>query len=286
LGPVSTSREFGLWRFLRSLRRHLALVVGMLLAIAIPENWLWLKFAPELQRVLNERLEVSWLTAFAIPSLAEWVAGSIALLAVVRYWEGKSLESVGMKKPSAGDCGAALGLFLLSIVIRVVAQQARPGVRNLSDTGFALAAGVRHINYYMLGMSPAQDRRLWIVQVPPGLGYALVAADAFAEELGTRAYVIERVAALTGSQWFAAVLSLMISFGRHIDKFDMEGVTRALTLLPLLVLPVLLYMWRRNLPACALLHFLIDAVVLMLIGMPFRVQAQILRFLGFVPQLP
>jgi membrane protease YdiL (CAAX protease family) len=81
------------------------------------------------------------------------------------------------------------------------------------------------------------------------------------EEIMFRGYFIERVEELTGSMWTAAILSCVLFGLAHASGWGFGAVfvnaavgTAYATL----------YVWRRNLPACMVVHFATDAPVLWL----------------------
>ncbi|MFN6947219.1 MAG: CPBP family intramembrane glutamic endopeptidase [Cytophagaceae bacterium] len=98
-----------------------------------------------------------------------------------------------------------------------------------------------------------------IVAQPLGLVLALIITAAITEEILYRAYPIERIHELTGKRWLAVGLSFTIFILPHIQFFGPlwliyhGGGT---------VIIYLLYLWRRNLYACMLLHFFINAPIL------------------------
>ena len=102
-----------------------------------------------------------------------------------------------------------------------------------------------------------------VAAVPVGLRIALVVTAAVCEEFGFRGFGIEELTLLIGNRWLAGLLSLVLFTLGHIGLY---GFSAAL-IVPGVIGAVLtvLYLWRRNLPACMLMHAIIDGVFLLLI---------------------
>jgi membrane protease YdiL (CAAX protease family) len=113
----------------------------------------------------------------------------------------------------------------------------------------------------MLRIAPVVDHHLagihvHLNQVPILIGWEAVVSAATMEELFFRGYLIERFERVSGSTWFAATTSLiMFAFG-HLVAWGPAGVARNLIWGAFVTI---LYVWRRNLPACMLMHFMQDA---------------------------
>ena len=102
-----------------------------------------------------------------------------------------------------------------------------------------------------------------VAAVPLALRIALVLTAAICEEFGYRGFGIEELAHLIGNRWLAGLFSLILFTVSHSGLY---GFSAAL-IIPGLVGAVLtvLYLWRRNLPACMLMHAIIDGFFLVLI---------------------
>jgi membrane protease YdiL (CAAX protease family) len=93
--------------------------------------------------------------------------------------------------------------------------------------------------------------------VPPPLVMTLVVVRAgIVEELFYRGYAIERLEWLTKSKWIAAVVPLTFFTLAHF-KGGISGMAVALVLGAVLTF---FYMWKRNLAANMIGHFLIDFI--------------------------
>jgi membrane protease YdiL (CAAX protease family) len=77
-----------------------------------------------------------------------------------------------------------------------------------------------------------------------------------AEEVFYRGYAIERIEALTGSRWFAALVPL-VAFAAFHYRQGWPGMFIALVLGAILTG---FYLWKRNLVANMFAHFLVDFV--------------------------
>jgi membrane protease YdiL (CAAX protease family) len=78
----------------------------------------------------------------------------------------------------------------------------------------------------------------------------------FSEELFYRGYAIERIEALTGNKWLAALIPLL-AFGLFHFWLGAAGVVVALMLGAIITA---FYMWKRDLVAAMFAHFLVDFV--------------------------
>jgi uncharacterized protein len=88
---------------------------------------------------------------------------------------------------------------------------------------------------------------------------ALIAA--VTEEIEGRGYLIERLEMVTGSTTVAALGTFVTFLALHATLF---GGAYALGLVPWAVVLIGLYLWRRNLSACILMHLLEDGIALVL----------------------
>lgn len=173
-------------------------------------------------------------------AIAPLWAITLLLLLIVRVLEGESYSSIGCRTPSTTDLGWAVvgyGLGFLSIVV------ADPLVVRL---GLRSAEAVAS-------------------QQPVTLATPLVLLTSpITEEILFRGYAIERLETLTGRTDLAVLVSVAAFLFAHVPLW---GVGGALQFLPWSILITALYVWRRNLPACMVMHFLGDLTGLVLIPM-------------------
>jgi len=173
--------------------------------------------------------------------------------------------------------------WLVVIVLCVIAfrvQRRRPsefGIRILGwRDGLAAFAGV--ISAFVLSgvasrivaMPSSLTDLQKIAAVPLYLRIAVVLTAAVCEEFMYRGFGIEELAYLTGKRWSAGLLSLILFTFSHAGLY---GQSAAL-IIPALVGAVLtgLYLWRRNLPSCVLMHAIMDGIFIIVI--PAMVQAK------------
>jgi membrane protease YdiL (CAAX protease family) len=91
--------------------------------------------------------------------------------------------------------------------------------------------------------------------LPKWLDWPGLVANGIAEEVGFRGYAIERIEEMTGSTLLGASVPFVVNVLVHAPVWGFHGM---LAKAPVLMLFVVLYLWRRNLPACALAHVLMD----------------------------
>jgi uncharacterized protein len=92
---------------------------------------------------------------------------------------------------------------------------------------------------------------------------AMVLTASVTEEIESRGYLIERLETVTGNTSVAATLAFAVFLLEHAASWDIAHALR-ITLSTSALLG--LYLWRRSLPACISLHFLLDATALL--GIP------------------
>ena len=91
-----------------------------------------------------------------------------------------------------------------------------------------------------------------LAALPITLRVALVCTAGICEEFLYRGFAIEEIGRLSGSRWLGAGISLLVFTLAHGGLY---GWTSAL-IIPFAIgtALTLLYMWRRNLPACMSIH--------------------------------
>lgn len=102
-----------------------------------------------------------------------------------------------------------------------------------------------------------------IASVPLAIRICLVLTAAICEEFIYRGFAIEELGMLAGSRWFGAIVSLALFSLGHVGVY---GFSTAL-LIPATVglVITLLYMFRKNLVVCMLVHAGMDGLFLILI---------------------
>jgi uncharacterized protein len=185
--------------------------------------------------VIGYRLVVADPTAGANVALRETaILALVALLLwIVVKGERQPLSSIGV-----GGTGVwrTLGWALVLMLLIVLGLAGCLGL-------FALT-GV----HYGQGSAPLSVS-MWAT--------ALTTARAgIAEEVFYRGYAIERIEALTGSRWAAALIPLIMFAAFHYRQ-GLPGIVVALVLGAILTA---FYLWKRNLIANIIAHFLVDFI--------------------------
>ena len=162
------------------------------------------------------------------------------LVAIVIWGEGRSLHSLGLNTLSWRSAGwslvATACIFTANAII--VPLLTRIGLIDFSN-GLAV-----------------------VVAWPLWLRIFAVITAGVVEEVFYRGYAIERLASLTGSYWFAGVISVVI-FGLVHLPFWGVGILFN-TLFAGSVFTVL-YIWRRDLWPCIIAHSLLDAIAFIIL---------------------
>ncbi|MDE3135370.1 MAG: CPBP family intramembrane metalloprotease [Acidobacteriota bacterium] len=109
--------------------------------------------------------------------------------------------------------------------------------------------------------TPDAMRRL--VSVPFSVKLGLVLTAAICEEFMYRGFAIEELGGLTGSLWLAGAISWL---GFSLAHMGLYGFAPALLVPAALgAFLTLLYLWRRNLPVCMLMHAILDGFSLLIL---------------------
>lgn len=162
-----------------------------------------------------------------------WVLVAVIILYVTRA-EHRPLASIGFRAPGAADIGIAIVAALAMIaLIGVIFTVVLPAL-HLSVTRQLNAARDAPILFRVLQVTRA----------------------AVAEEITFRGYGYERVQEISGSRWLAAVSTWALFTIAHLNSWGWAQVIIAAA--GGLILTVL-YVWRRNLWANMLAHWLTDA---------------------------
>jgi membrane protease YdiL (CAAX protease family) len=165
--------------------------------------------------------------------LWNWLAVGMLLLFVTKV-EGQGLRSIGLTRPSRDDLRWAVYFWAISTMVSGLLNVVLP-----PDPNEGLAT---------------------VVGLPLPVLMALIVTTSTTEEILFRGYPIERISELTGSTGLAVAISMGLFVLPHIRFFGpvwllYHGVG--------LVLFYVLYLWRRNLWACMLMHLLGNALLLL-----------------------
>lgn len=166
----------------------------------------------------------------------EWLIALI-LAAIAFIWQRRRLAYFGFRRFGWRD--------LLAMVAALIAAFLLSGIAS------------RFVR------APAFD--LLLSGVPLSLRIGLVLTAGICEEFIYRGFAIEELGALAGSRWLAALVSLIFFTLPHARLY---GFSSALILPAIMGAALtLLYLWRRNLPVCMLMHAIVDGIFLILFPM-------------------
>jgi len=161
---------------------------------------------------------------------------TVVFLGLIRFWEAKPFQSIGLKPVTVGDLSAALV----------------SGIAASWSIQFMIHSFVPQVT----ALSIRNPHSEWLT-IPLLLRLAFDAANVIAEEVAQRAYIIERVESMTGSLTLAVVASALVCLLGHTPE---RGLTAPLLLIPGILVLCGLYVWRRSLPACVVAHLIANAV--------------------------
>ncbi|GAB3027150.1 hypothetical protein GCM10025298_14360 [Natronobiforma cellulositropha] len=108
-------------------------------------------------------------------------------------------------------------------------------------------------------LNPSPEGTETIVALSLPIIVALILTTATTEEILFRGYVIERLEELTGRLWLAVGFSFVVFLIPHVTFF---GPLWLVTNGANVVLLYVLYVWRRNLVACMIMHLLGNSLLL------------------------
>jgi membrane protease YdiL (CAAX protease family) len=188
---------------------------------------------------LADRLGTSTAASLLVNSATMWLLIGV-LLALVRYWEGRTLASVGLERPTRRQALGGLSAGVAALVV------------GLLVTGVAVAVfDLRQ---------PEALSTIGSLSLPVRL--AVVATAVVTEEILWRGYPIERLTELTGSVWVGAVTSFVVFLAVHYPAW---GVVGALPQAVFALALVGVYVGTRNVVACILTHAVINVVTILVL---------------------
>jgi uncharacterized protein len=208
-------------------RRSFSLATGVGLAVAL--GWPFLFFGHGVESLSNLGQDGGVL-------VKEW-GFTVVVLAIVLFWERKPLTSIGLRWPNWVDFGAMVAAFFATIVASSLVASLTEHGSNLPDPKTLLA-------------------------VPWAMRLALTLTAGVCEETLLRGFALERLIGIFGNRWLAGAI-VVIAFGAaHIGRYGFGPALLVPTVIGAAI--TLLYIWRRNLPICMILHAAIDGVGLFL----------------------
>jgi len=164
----------------------------------------------------------------------------LVLLVIVLKWERQPLSSIGIRRLTRRDTfwafigfllGGLIIMFTMPLVSALGLGSTEGGVRKLGEFSFLLRVG-------------------------------MVLTAGITEEILYRGYAIERLYALTGQPKLSAGIAYLVFVALHIPFWGLGG-TIQIGLGSIILYA--LYLCRRNLLACMLMHLLNDAVAFLLV---------------------
>lgn len=160
------------------------------------------------------------------------LAVTALLLAIILKGERQPLSSIGIRTDDLGRSLAwAVGLAVVCLAAAVA------------------CLAIYHAMGVHYGEGPGISRALPVTSLT-------VMRAGISEEVLYRGYAIERLQSLTGSKWIAAAVSLALFAAFHFRQ-GWAGVVLAFVLGAVLTA---FYLWKRDLIANILAHFLVDFV--------------------------
>lgn len=208
-------------------RPSLATLVGLFVALGLPF-------------VLNLLFGGLWDSSrFILPIVQEW-AVTLILLGIVFFWERRTMASVGVKRMSGRDVLWAVVGFVVGAF------------------SFILTSPLVNA----LGLGTTSRGIIQLAQTPIALRVVIIITAGITEEILFRGYPIERLTEMTGRIGWGAGIAYIMFVLLHIPFWGIGG-TIQIGVWSLVV--TLLYVRRRNLPACMLMHILNDAYAFLLL---------------------
>ena len=202
-------------------RKKLLALIGVLFALGFP--------AIPISRFFDEFANTRTLIGYELI----WWAAVVALLAWVRFAGREPLSSIGFRRP--GMKNIALGVA----------------------TGIVSLAGLATILYVIFPALHINETQSidQVMSMPLWWRWIIVIRAAVGEEVLFRGYAIERLQRLTGSARLAGIISCVIFTILHVGYWGWGHILIAGFAGALLTI---LYIWRRNLWANILAHFIVD----------------------------
>lgn len=213
--------------------RKLPVVVGLVFLIGTVLFKIWILPSLLQETALRQRIGMQLIFAWAI---------AVVLIMLVMFWERKPLSSIGIRRLHRKDVLGAIAGFLLGGVIIMITMPIVEGLGLGSTEG-----GVRYLSQFSV----------WFRMF-------MVLTAAVTEEILYRGYLVERLNILTNRIGLSTLLSYLLFVALHLSFWGIGGLLQIG--LGSIVLYGL-YLWRRNLLACMLMHALNNAVAFLVIPM-------------------
>lgn len=191
-------------------------------------------YSPQYINPLLRSLGVDWSFIQGPPSVLLWNWLAVGVLAIlILAVERRSLASIGLRRPSWKDVQWGAIFWGISSLCSTLIQSAIPPPPSV-------------------GMAA-------ILSLPLPVLIAIILTTSITEEVLFRGYPIERLRVMTGHLWIGVAVSLVLFLIPHLMFFGpqwllYQGVG--------LLLFYVLYVWRRSLAACMIMHVLGNSLLL------------------------
>jgi membrane protease YdiL (CAAX protease family) len=210
---------------LQRLREHLPTLVGLVLALF----GVWL-VTPVVWIVGSATGLLSDPVPELVNAVAKWLVAA-GVLVVVVAWEDRPPASMGIVRPS------------------------------LADVGWGVAGAVVGIAWYRvsdevvewLGFESATAAAAWLAELSVPVLFVVTVTAVVTEELLFRGYPIERLTELTGDVRLGATVAIVLFTIGHLPVWGPAG---AVQIGVWSILVTAIYVRRRSVAACILVHFL------------------------------
>jgi uncharacterized protein len=215
-----------MYRWSRARSARLSALCGLIIALLLPLLPIGSWVAPGVS-----------MTALLIRE-AVWWCYAAAIIGWLRFVEQLPLSSIGLHRPTLKTFFyALLGTIALLLVFVI---------------HFALIVPLFHLN-----AATAGAERNVILARPFWYRVLMVLRAAVVEEILFRGYLIEKVRQLTGKPVLAAALSVATFTYAHLSSW---GVVHLIPVFAGGVIFAALYLWKRDLGANMIAHFVTDGV--------------------------
>lgn len=183
---------------------------------------------PILLDALLETVSLDGVAAGAASLGFDWLHAGL-LVALVVWWERRPLRSVGVRDTARRDLAWGFAGFVVGVL------------------SFAVTAPL----VQALGLETTGSGIEWLASFPVRFTVLVAVTAGVTEEVAFRGYPIERLAELTGSVRLAGGVTWAVFTVLHVPLW---GVGGALQIGVWTVVVTALYVRRRNLQACILMH--------------------------------
>ncbi|TMT81455.1 CPBP family intramembrane metalloprotease [Haloterrigena sp. H1] len=209
----------------------LAVIVGLIVAL----------FGSPIIGQLNllDRFSTSPTGSLLLNSAIMWFL-VVAVLAIVLFWEKRSVTSIGLEMLSRRQAGVGVAGGVGGLALGLLA------------TGIVVAA-----------FNLDQPETLSAInELPLLVKLVIVGTAVITEELLWRGYPIERLTEITGSLWIGAATSFVVFLAVHYPEWGLVGAIPQ-TVFTLALVGV--YIRTRNVVACIITHTIINVVMVLVL---------------------